>query len=1201
LLAANLGLFSSGITQSDSTTMRRYHFPLRPTAILVAAILTSTSASAQSTAYWSGHLSNNWFEISNEEGFIIDTNWVNSPGASPTPATVVYPTIDTVVSFTPSSTLNLPNTNASDASFLITTVAYFVRGVRTEAGLNTTVNVNGDITGRNLPLNIHSSGISHNGGSGLVFNSPVVLNANQTWHVEPGLGFGYIGLSSTLTGSSTVTKTGGGTVEFSSNNTAFTGTYVQSAGATQLIGSSTFASTNVNLTDGLLTIASNNRFATLSGSGNATIRPVGLNPLNLTIGTDGTNAPDTNYGGNLANNSIVPAGTLSLTIASAPTRRVLFLSKTGGASYSGATTIRSGAFIATTAPNALSPNSPMIVEANGSLDISGNNQTIPSLTGAGRVYSFSPANAILTVGSSNTSTTFTGTFINAGGGGTFGLTKVGTGTLTLTSTHTYTGPTVISGGNLDLSSPSDGPNLGLNLTSSVTVNDGATLRLLSRNAYAGGRANVPPLTLNPGGTVTTASGIAVTLSTFNLNGGTLSAGTPDPTFGNYVFNSAINVNANTTLTPPQLQLAGNVTFNTPGTTLNISGNLANVSGGTGSITKTGDGTLVFNRNHSFTGLVTINGGTLSVVDLATLPNAVTINAGILALGNGPGDSRGNATGPITIGPSGILNLAAASSTGPITNNGLIRTGGSGQFLIASNISGTGSLQQQGSDGLFLTGNNTYTGTTTISNSRFLYVGNQGSTGSIVSNVTLADAGTLLLFNRATDSAYPGNISGPGQVHFRSTGILTLTGNNTSHTGPIIVDGGTLGIGSNNAVGTGTITVLGGGIRASGAPRIINNPIVLNGPLTLGRSTTLTGSFAIGPNASIILNNADGPANDFSTIFNLSSTTPGASLTISAGPNGVGTGGLQLFGTSSFTGPTNIATRVRLGGFLPASSINLQPGGTFQIGQPNAAITSISGTGTLLVEPLSSVNITGAADSNLLGQVTGAGGLNKSGPGSLFFGGTITHSGTMTLAAGPTTFATPYTTGTSLSLLNTATVNLSPSGLNTLATRSLSISPNASVNLNNNDLLLNYTGTSPISTLIEYFQAGQLQVDPDLAGLPTTLAISEAADLGLTDFNGIAIDATTVIAKYTFVGDANLDGQVDALDYERIDLAIGNTGVFGTAQGDLNYDGNVDALDYEQVDLNIGNGVGSPLGSVFIPEPTLVAPLAIAALAARRRR
>jgi uncharacterized protein YjbI with pentapeptide repeats len=179
--------------------------------------------------------------------------------------------------------------------------------------------------------------------------------------------------------------------------------------------------------------------------------------------------------------------------------------------------------------------------------------------------------------------------------------------------------------------------------------------------------------------------------------------------------------------------------------------------------------------------------------------------------------------------------------------------------------------------------------------------------------------------------------------------------------------------------------------------------------------------------------------------------------------------------------------------------------------------------------------------------------------------------------------------------------LSPNGSTNLASGSLTLGAGSTLASNNNDLILNYSATSPIAQLITYLQSGQLLPSPTSNGLPTTLAISEAADLGLTTFNGITIDDTTVILKFTFVGDANLDGQVDALDYERIDLAIGNSGVLGTAQGDLNYDQQVDALDYEQVDLNIGNGVGSPLAQVFIPEPTALAPLALLPLLTARKR
>ena len=142
--------------------------------------------------------------------------------------------------------------------------------------------------------------------------------------------------------------------------------------------------------------------------------------------------------------------------------------------------------------------------------------------------------------------------------------------------------------------------------------------------------------------------------------------------------------------------------------------------------------------------------------------------------------------------------------------------------------------------------------------------------------------------------------------------------------------------------------------------------------------------------------------------------------------------------------------------------------------------------------------------------------------------------------------------------------------------------NGTLYLGSNSLLIDYTvgeppaAASPIATLIEAYVAGRLQSDGEAGGLPLYVGIAESADLGASSFGGLQIDFDTIIAKVTYTGDGNLDGQVDALDYERVDLAIGNTGVLGTAAGDYNYDGVVDALDYEQIDLNIGNGVGSPL-------------------------
>ena len=119
---------------------------------------------------------------------------------------------------------------------------------------------------------------------------------------------------------------------------------------------------------------------------------------------------------------------------------------------------------------------------NGVLDLSSASQAIASLAGSGAIYHFQPAGqpalVTLTLGSDNSSQTFTGLFEDtipaSGNGGMLAVTKVGTGSLTLTGANTFTGGLSVMAGLLIAGpAPAAADPLG---AGTVTLN-GGTLAL----------------------------------------------------------------------------------------------------------------------------------------------------------------------------------------------------------------------------------------------------------------------------------------------------------------------------------------------------------------------------------------------------------------------------------------------------------------------------------------------------------------------------------------------------------------------------------------------------------------------------------------------------------------------------------------------------------------------------------------------------
>jgi len=74
-----------------------------------------------------------------------------------------------------------------------------------------------------------------------------------------------------------------------------------------------------------------------------------------------------------------------------------------------------------------------------------------------------------------------------------------------------------------------------------------------------------------------------------------------------------------------------------------------------------------------------------------------------------------------------------------------------------------------------------------------------------------------------------------------------------------------------------------------------------------------------------------------------------------------------------------------------------------------------------------------------------------------------------------------------------------------------------------------------------------------------------------------------LLKYTYYGDANLDGKIDGSDYSKIDSGY-LTGATGWGNGDFNYDNVINGSDYTLID-NAFNSQGMHLSAAVV-DPTV---------------
>ncbi|MBV8485970.1 MAG: autotransporter domain-containing protein, partial [Verrucomicrobia bacterium] len=281
--------------------------------------------------------------------------------------------------------------------------------------------------------------------------------------------------------------------------------------------------------------------------------------------------------------------------------------------------------------------------------------------------------------------------------------------------------------------------------------------------------------------------------------------------------------------------------------------------------------------------------------------------------------------------------------------------------IEAPIVGPGEIVKTNLGTLILSANNTYNGGTTI-NGGILQLGNGGTGGSIVGNVT---DNSVFAIDRSDTFTFSGNITGSGGFEQIGSGTVILGGDNT-YSGTTLVGSGTLAAGSSTAFSTTSAFT-------------VNGSLDLNG--FNARIGSLTGTGMVTDNgkaAAVLIVGSD----NTNTVFSGTLVNGAGNL----GLTKVGTGVLILSGNNTYSNGTTIK------------------GGTLQLGvggNSGSIIGNVTDNAILAVDR--SDNYT------FKGIISGTGSLENDGKGTLiltgdnmYTGGTLVDAGTLQIGNGGTT-------------------------------------------------------------------------------------------------------------------------------------------------------------------------------------------------------
>jgi autotransporter-associated beta strand protein len=656
-----------------------------------------------------------------------------------------------------------------------------------------------------------------------------------------------------------------------------------------------------------------------------------------------------------------------------------------------------------------------------------------------------------------------------------------------------------------------------------------------------------------------------------------------------------------------------------GSTLALNGAIVDTSSSTVDFTG-GKGTVFLGGTSSYLGSTTVDQN-IQLTTNNSLPAATDVSF----TGSGNFDLNGfnQSVGSIASSSSNsVIQNSGSNGNSVLTVNGPSSTTFNGVLEDATGLPTLGLTVNASTGSLALPNPELYSGPVTVLSGRLDITGISNGSGTATVNSTgLGAASNISIGSLSAPTALTAQlrfsgIAGPNDTNGKPTNVVVsfVTQNHPQFGSPFYP---TITLNALGGYNNGAGTVDQGAIRASGG-----SYLTLEDPIVFASSSVIAATS--------------------SSILTLDGTLSGGGSLISQG-NGLlilsGTNTGYTGGTEIDAGTVTVAASSSLGtGPLAVNNdtSNGSNGSPVVLNLNNAAqsVGSLSGiinpafngsnTATINLAPTTVLTINQTVPGVYAGAINSSGGsIVKTGSAALTLAGGVNYVGTTNVSAGTLTFGPNIAAGiqnissAGLTVASGASLKLGISALTQsrtlLTTASLSLAGGTGawtgrLDIGNNDAVVQAAGSAGLATISNQIKQGYSNGTFTGNGITSSAAAADTTHLTAVGvilnsdssgsalygsgtakgtFDGSSPSASDVLIKYTYYGDTNLDGHVDASDYSRIDNGFLQH-LTGWYNGDFNYDGVINGSDYTLID-NAFNTQGAALADAIATPTSQIAP------------